>query len=82
MKTISDLRQNALKTIQDFQSGKIEIDEAAATAKLYESVISSCKIEMEYHKFLKRMANIEFLEGAPLINVRQLLDNSDPKLIE
>jgi len=82
MKNISDLRESALKTIKDLQRGTIDIDEAGVSAKLYETVISSCKAEMEYHKFLNQTANIKFLEGADIIkNIKDINASPENKLL-
>lgn len=62
--SIDDLRQHAISTLEKLESKKIDMAEAGVTAKLYESLISSLKTEMEYHKMLGNLPKIKFLEGA------------------
>lgn len=60
--SIEKLREHALNTIEKLADGDIDIGEAAATQKLYESVISSCKAEMEYVRLTGRKSRIPFLD--------------------
>ncbi|MCW1908607.1 MAG: hypothetical protein KIH63_004670 [Candidatus Saccharibacteria bacterium] len=62
--SIEDLRNHAIKTLEKLESKKIDMAEAGVTAKLYESLMSSLKTEMEYHKMLGHLPRIKFLEGA------------------
>jgi hypothetical protein len=62
--SIEDLRNHAIKTLEKLESKKIDMAEAGVTAKLYESLMSSLKTEMEYHKMLGQLPRIKFLEGA------------------
>jgi hypothetical protein len=64
MNNIEDLRQHAIETLKKLESKKIDMAEAGVTAKLYESLMSSLKTEMEYHKMLGHLPRIKFLEGA------------------
>ena len=64
MDNIEDLRAHAINTLKKLESRKIDMAEAGVTAKLYESIISSLKTEMDYHKMLGRSPEISFLEGA------------------
>lgn len=64
LKSIVDLRDHALRTLEKLSAGKIEVDEAATTAKLCETVISGVKTEMAYANMLGREPNIAFL-GTP-----------------
>lgn len=61
---IEDLRQHAINTLEKLETKKIDMAEAGVTAKLYESLMSSLKTEMEYHKMLGHLPTIRFLEGA------------------
>ncbi len=58
------MREHALGTLNKLAAHKIELMEAGVTAKLYESIISSLKTEIEYHKMLGNEPTIKFLEGA------------------
>ena len=64
MNNIEELRNHAIETLKKLDNKQIEMSEAGVTAKLYESVISSLKTEMEYHKMLGHLPRIKFLEGA------------------
>lgn len=74
LSNINDLRAHALETLKKLEKGKIDVEEAGVTGKLYESVMSSLKLELEYHKMLGQQAKIHFLEGDHKIvnNVRLL----------
>ncbi len=61
---IEDLRNHAIKTLEKLETKKIDMAEAGVTAKLYESLMSSLKTEMEYHKMLGHLPKIKFLDGA------------------
>ena len=62
VKNIEILRDHAIQTLLKLESGEIDTGEAGVTHKLYESVISTCKAEMEYNKMLDREIVIPFLE--------------------
>lgn len=64
MKNIEELRDHAIGTLKKLENKQIELAEAGITAKLYESLMSSLKTEMEYHKMLGHIPEIKFLEGA------------------
>lgn len=64
MNNIEDLRNHAIETLKKLETKKIDMAEAGVTAKLYESLMSSLKTEMEYHKMLGHLPQIKFLEGA------------------
>ena len=64
MNNIEDLRDHAIATLKKLETKEIDMAEAGVTAKLYESLMSSLKTEMEYHKMLGHLPRIKFLEGA------------------
>lgn len=64
MNNIEELRAHAISTLKKLESKQIDMAEAGVTAKLYESLMSSLKTEMEYHKMLGHLPRIKFLEGA------------------
>ena len=72
-KNIIELRNIALESLEDLRSGKIEIEEAAVAAKICETVISSVRAELEYHKIVGTVPNIEFMGGY------KITLNSQPK---
>lgn len=81
MKNIEELRGHAIDTLKKLESKKIDMAEAGVTAKLYESVISSLKTEMEYHKMLGQSPRIKFLEGAVIDIASQKKIDTQAKLL-
>lgn len=77
IKNINDLRAHAILTLKKLEKGKIDMSEAGVTAKLYESVISSLKIELEYNKMLGSDPFIPFLEDES--NTKKLMSKQDNK---
>jgi hypothetical protein len=82
IKNINQLREHAIETLERLEKGKIDCTEAGVTAKLYESVIASVKIELEYNRMTDKIPNIAFIEdggsGVKTIgSVRQLRANKD-----
>lgn len=64
IKNIKDMRDHALQTLSKLEKRQIDITEAVATAKIYSSIISTVKAELDYHKMLDQVPCIEFLESA------------------
>ena len=62
IKNINQLREHALLTLERLGSGKIDCTEAGVTAKIYESVMSSVKVELEYNRMLGSEPKIKFIE--------------------
>jgi hypothetical protein len=58
------------------EDNDIDVQEAGVTAKLYESVMSSLKTQIEYNKMLGNPSVIPFLEGEPIrtVNAKKLLE--------
>jgi hypothetical protein len=71
IKNIEELRKHAAMTLEKLEKGKIDNSQAAVNAKLYESIVSSLKTELEYHKMLKQMPEIEFLDCADVRVISQ-----------
>ncbi len=67
VKNINDLRKHAAETLELLDNGDIDVTQAACNAKLYESMISSLKAELDYHRMLKQTAIIDFLDCAKVI---------------
>ena len=63
VKNITDLRDDALKTLEKLQKGKIDIEEAGVTSKLYENIMSTIKTQLEAAKMLGLQPNIPFLSN-------------------
>jgi hypothetical protein len=60
-KNIDELRDHALETLQKLVKKQISIEEAGVTGKLYESVVSTLKIQIDYAKAIDQKPNIKFL---------------------
>lgn len=61
IKNIDELRKHAITTLEKLSNKKIDVDEAGVAGKLYESVMSTVKYELEYSKMLGREPNIPFM---------------------
>lgn len=61
LKNITNLRDFALKTLEDLSSGKIDTSQAGVTGKLCEGVVSTIKCELEYSRMLNKQPNIPFM---------------------
>lgn len=61
IKNLDDLRQDAINTLEKLANGQIDCDQAGVTAKLYESVMSTVKTQLQVAVMLKREPNIPFL---------------------
>jgi len=61
IENIDDLRDHALNLLQKLEDKKIKVQEAGITAKIYESIISTVKTQMEYARMLKVDPDIPFL---------------------
>lgn len=61
IENITDLRDDALRTLDKLQQKKIDINEAGATSKLYENIMSTVKTQLEVAKMIGRQPNIPFL---------------------
>ena len=81
MNNIEELREHAILTLKKLESKAIDMAEAGVTAKLYESLMSSLKTEMEYHKMLGHLPRIKFLEGAVYELKAEKKIETDKKLI-
>jgi len=72
IKNVKDLREHAAQTLELLDKGKIDTIQAACNAKLYESMVSSLKAELEYNRMLQRNPNIDFLENDSLPKMKEL----------
>lgn len=69
IKNIEDLRHHAIQTLKKLEKKEINTTEAGITAKLYESIISSVKTELEFNRMLEKEPDIPFLEYKKTIDV-------------
>ena len=60
-RNIDELRDHALDTLEKLVKKQISIEEAGVTGKLYESVVSTLKIQIDYAKAIDKQPNIKFL---------------------
>lgn len=81
---IKDLRDHALETLDKVTQGRLDTEDATAAAKLYQTILSSLKTELEYHKMLEQKPNIEFLNASPVYELDKTgkIKNSNQKLIK
>ncbi len=64
IKTIEDLRDHALESLQRLEAGDIDTSEAGVIGKLCESVISTVKAQLEYARMLDKQPCIKFMNQA------------------
>jgi hypothetical protein len=73
---MAELRVHAVETLNLLRNKEMDITEAVATAKVYDSIISSCKTEMEYGKLTGRDEAIKFLEDPNADEDLKALENT------
>ena len=61
LKTIENLREHALETLDKLSKGSIDTAEAGVTGKLCESVMSTIKAQLEYARMLGKEPFIPFM---------------------
>lgn len=74
---MSDLRVHAVETLNLLRNKDIDTIEAGVTAKVYDSIISSCKAEMEYARLKDCEVTIPFLDDAKAAAL-EALENTQP----
>jgi hypothetical protein len=62
LNNISDLRVEVSNVFMELRARTIDVHEAATLAKLADTMITSSKVELDYHKFSNTPSKIEFLE--------------------
>lgn len=60
---ITELCEHALGTLEKLSKKQIEVAEAGVTGKLYETVISSLKLQLVYAEMRDEEPNIDFIES-------------------
>lgn len=60
--SISKLRKHVGNVFMELRSKQIDVHDAATLAKLADTMISSSKVELDYHKFSNTPKRISFLE--------------------
>lgn len=79
IKNMKMLRDKVLETLDELESGKIDISEASTIAKLSETIISGLRSEMQYSMLINSQPKIEFFgepSGIKMIdpkNIKKLL---------
>jgi len=81
IENIDSLRRHAISTLRKLDMRSIDIEEAAATSKLYENIISTLKSELEYNKFMQIKKDIPFLESVNYVQPISLSAKSSGKLL-
>jgi len=69
IKNMQQLRDKVLKTIDDLENKKIDINEASVISKLSETIISGLKSELQYSILIGNKPKIDFYgdeSGIPL----------------
>lgn len=61
IKNLEDLRNHALETLDKLKKHEITIEEAGATSKLCENVVSTLKLEMEFSKMVGKSPVSNFI---------------------
>lgn len=61
IKTIEELRDHALDTLNKLADGSIDVAEAGVTGKLCESVISTVKTQLDYYRMIQEQPQIAFM---------------------
>lgn len=64
IRNISDVREHAIETLDLLSKGHIDVQETQATAKVYDTIISTCKLEIEYGRYCQSEISVPFLEDA------------------
>lgn len=68
IKNINDLRRHAIGTIEKLERGDVDVSEVSVLSKLYDSVVSSLKVELQYAHLQGISPEIPFLEGEKMIS--------------
>lgn len=62
LSTISDIRSVLFDTLTKLQSDDIEIDRADSIAKIYQTLLNTAKIEIQYKSHFGGKADVKMLE--------------------
>jgi hypothetical protein len=60
---VDALREHAIETVMRLERGEIDVAEAGVTGKLYESIVGTCKLQLEYARAIDKKPNIKFLQS-------------------
>lgn len=69
IKNVDELRDFALETLMDLRNGKIDVAQAAATAKVMDSVIQTVNAQLEYYQMIAEKPSIPFMYNARKLNI-------------
>ncbi len=72
LKTIEDVRDFSLETLEKLRDKKIEWEIAATTGKIIEGVISSVKTQLLYAEMTGQEPDIAFMGGIPARKVVEM----------
>jgi hypothetical protein len=62
IKSIEDVRNHAVWTLERLVQGDIDTTQAGVTGKLYEGIISTVKLQLEYSRLTGEEPQIDFLK--------------------
>jgi hypothetical protein len=63
IENVTELRNDLINVYQDLRSGKLGLKEAKQTALVANTIVSTCKVQMDYNEFTKSDSKIPFLES-------------------
>lgn len=61
IKNLDQLRDFALRSLEELAKGKIDVEEAGARSKLMENVVSGVKLQLQYATLVGRQPKIDFV---------------------
>jgi hypothetical protein len=79
IKSLDDLREYAVATLEKLENGEIETCEAGVRGKLCENIVSTLKVQMDYAKMTNRLPHIPFIGDCTTQVIEQ---TSNRKLLE
>ncbi len=68
--TMGEIREDLTKTLRGLSAGEISPAVGNAICNTSGKILSSVKLEMEYHKMVGKMPNIPMLNGAQQDDVK------------
>lgn len=60
IKSMNELRQKLLDTLEKLEAGEVDIQHAACVAKIGETIVSGLRSEMQYSLLIGQQPAIEF----------------------
>lgn len=88
IKNLNDLREHALDALEKLAMGSLTIEEAGATSKLCENVVSTLKLELDLAKLVGKEPTIDFIAdhsqwvSIPKRKNMEIQNENDSRLLE